>query len=323
MKLISFIKSNSFILMITAVLIFSIFLPQAGLLVGKAGITTYLTFIAMFASGLGLSLTNIKDGFKDFKSILFSFSSIYVIFPLITYVILLILNIRSGDIFIGGMILAAQSSTLASAVVLTATANGNVPLALIITIINNMASAVLTPLILKLTLSADQAISIDVGPMILKLLLVLVLPVVLAQVVRKFIKKHMEKITPYRKAVSKIVVLVIVLTGAASASSEIKANIGQALLIILGVAVLHGIMLAIAYLYIRIAKIKHESKSAVLFTASQKTLPASLLIWQNYFAAYMLAPILLVLHHMVQLIIDSVIVSRLSKSNRGKDDEQE
>jgi solute carrier family 10 (sodium/bile acid cotransporter), member 7 len=323
LKLISFIKSNSFILMITAVLIFSIFLPQAGLLVGKAGITTYLTFIAMFASGLGLSLTNIKDGFKDFKSILFSFSSIYVIFPLITYVILLILNIRSGDIFIGGMILAAQSSTLASAVVLTATANGNVPLALIITIINNMASAVLTPLILKLTLSADQAISIDVGPMILKLLLVLVLPVVLAQVVRKFIKKHMEKITPYRKAVSKIVVLVIVLTGAASASSEIKANIGQALLIILGVAVLHGIMLAIAYLYIRIAKIKHESKSAVLFTASQKTLPASLLIWQNYFAAYMLAPILLVLHHMVQLIIDSVIVSRLSKSNRGKDDEQE
>ena len=65
-------------------------------------------------------------------------------------------NATQGDIFIGSMILAAQSSTLASAVVLTASANGNVPLALIITIINNMTSAVLTPLVLKATLSLSE-----------------------------------------------------------------------------------------------------------------------------------------------------------------------
>ncbi len=321
MKFIAFVKSNSFILLIIAVLIFSIFLPQAGLFVGKAGLTTYLTFIAMFASGLGLSLTNIKDGFKDFKSILYSFSSVYLIFPLITYVILLVLGVRSGDLYIGGMILAAQASTLASAVVLTASANGNVPLALIITIINSTAAAVLTPLILKVMLAADQSISIDVGPMMLKLLLVLVLPVVLAQVLRKFISKHIAKITPYREAVSKVVVLIIVLSGAAVASSQIRENLLQAALIILVVAALHGIMLALAYLYIRIAKVKHESKSAVLFTSGQKTLPASLLIWQNYFSAYLLAPIVLVLHHIVQLIIDSFVAGRLAKSNRSNDND--
>lgn len=320
MKFIIFIKSNSLILLIIAVLTFSIFLPQAGLFVGKAGLITYLTFIAMFASGLGLSPANIKDGFKDFKSILYSFSSVYLIFPLITYVILLVLGIRSGDLYIGGIILAAQASTLASAVVLTSAANGNVPLALIITIINSAASAVLTPLILKVMLAADQSISFDVGPMMLKLLLVLVLPVVLAQVVRKLLSKHNAKITPYRKAVSKFVVLTIVLSGAAAASSQIKENLGQAALIILVVAVLHCIMLVLAYLYIRIAKVKQKSKSAVLFTASQKTLPASLLIWQTYFGAYLLAPIVLVLHHIVQLTIDSFVAGRLVKSSKRDDD---
>ena len=313
LKIKTFIKNNLFILLILAVLIYSISFPKAGLFVKDAGWTNYLTFIAMFASGLGLSFSNIKDGFKDYKSILYSFFSIFLIFPLITIGIFLILNINSGDIFIGGMILAAQSSTLASAVVLTATANSNVPLALIITIINNMASAVITPLILKATLSLDVSVTIDVKAMIIKLILVLVLPVILAQITRKFLGKFIEKINKYRKAVSKFVVLVIVLTGASAASEKLLENIGIAVLIILLVAVLHIVMLLISSLYIKIAKVNQESKAAVLFTSTQKTLPASLLIWDSYFSAFSLAPILLVLHHMVQLIIDSVVVSMIGK----------
>ena len=320
LKFKKFIKNNSFILLIIAVLIFSIAFPKAGLFVKGAGWTNYLTFIAMFASGLGLSFSNIKDGFTDYKSILYSFFSIFLIFPLITIGIMMVINTTSGDIFVGSMILAAQSSTLASAVVLTATANSNVPLALIITIINNMASAVLTPLILKATLSLDETISIDVGAMIIKLLLVLVLPVILAQIARKFLGGFVAKINKYRKMVSKFVVLVIVLTGAAAASSKLLENLGIAALIILLVAALHIIMLLISSLYIKIAKVKQESKAAVLFTSTQKTLPASLLIWDSYFSAYALAPILLVLHHMTQLIIDSIVVSKLVKKSAKTDE---
>ena len=313
MRIKTFIKNNSFILLIITVLIFSIAFPKPGLYAKEAGWTNYLTFIAMFASGLGLSFRNIKDGFKDYKSIIYSFLSIFLIYPLVTVGIMLILGITSGDMFVGAMILAAQSSTLASAVVLTATANSNVPLALIITIINNMASAVVTPLILKATLSLDVSTAFDVKSMILKLLLVLVLPVILAQIIRKFLSKYIDKINKYRKAVSKFVVLVIVLTGAAAASSKLLENVGIALLIILLVSALHIIMLLISSLYLKIAKVKESSKAAVLFTSTQKTLPASLLIWDNYFSSFSLAPILLVLHHMSQLIIDSFIVSKVSK----------
>lgn len=321
MRLKEFLKSNSFILLIIAVLVFSILVPTPGMLVNDVNITPYLTFTAMFASGLGLSFSNIKEGIKDWKSIIYSFASVYIIFPLITLGLLLALGQTSGDVFIGSIILAAQSSTLASAVVLTATANGNVPLALIITIINNMSAAVMTPLVLKLALSSEQAVSLPVGAMILKLLLVLVLPVILAQFTRRLFKKFVEVIQPYTKAVSKFVVLVIVLTGASAASSEILNHLGTAMLIILLVAALHIIMLFVSSLYLRIVKAKRETKSAVLFTSTQKTLPASLLIWESYFASYTLAPLVLVLHHMVQLIIDSFVVNRLGK-RRNKDDEQ-
>ena len=77
----AFLKNNLFILLIVAVLIFSIFVPGPGMLVKKVeNITLYLTFIAMFASGLGLSFNNLKDGFRDWKSIIFSFLSVYLIF---------------------------------------------------------------------------------------------------------------------------------------------------------------------------------------------------------------------------------------------------
>ena len=322
LKFKNFVKSNMFLIFIITVLIFSIAYPKAGLFVKNAGWTNYLTFIAMFASGLGLSFSNIKDGFKDYKSILYSFFSIFLIFPLVTMGILMIVNITSGDIFVGGMILAAQSSTLASAVVLTATANSNVPLALIITIINNMTSAVITPIVLKATLSFDASITIGVAAMTIKLLLVLVLPVIFAQIARKILGRSVAKMNKSRKMVSQFVVLVIVLTGAAAASSKLLENLGIAALIILLVAVLHSIMLLISSLYIKIAKVKQESKAAILFTSTQKTLPASLLIWDNYFSAYALAPILLVLHHMVQLIIDSIVVSRLGKGFYKKREEQ-
>ena len=323
MKLKTFLKNNLFILLILVVLVFSVFVPAPGMFVKEQGLTSYLTFIAMFASGLGLSVTHIKDGFRDFKSIIYGFSSIYIIFPAITFAAMIILGIRGGDVYVGSMILAAQSTTLASAVVLTATANSNVPLALIITIVNNMAAVFMTPLVLKIAL-AGQNISFDVGPMIFKLLLVLVLPVVLALVIRKIFCNFVDKIAPYRKAVSQFVVLVIVLSGTASASQEISNNVAKAALILLLVAALHATMLFITTLYLKITKTKQYSKAAVLLTSTQKTLPAGLLVWESYFPTYALAPLVLVLHHMAQLVIDSFVVNRLLKTNRrNKDDKQE
>ena len=174
---------------------------------------------------------------------------------------------------------------------------------------------------LKATLSLNESISFDVGSMIIKLLVALVLPVILAQVLRLLLGERVLKVSSYRKAVSQGVVLVIGLTGAASASESLKGNLGLVALVVLLGASLHIIMLLISWLYLKLTKAKHESKCAVLFTATQKTLPSSLLVWKSYFSSYALAPLVPVMYHTTQLIIDSFIVNKLSR--RNSDDKQE
>ncbi len=305
------LSKNYFIILILITLLFSLLYPTAGRYLKENGVLTPLTFLAMFASGLGLSLDNIKGSFRDYGSILYSFGAVYFIFPAVALALFTILGISRSDIYIGGMILAAQSSTLSSAVVLTMSAGGNVPLALIITIINNVSSAFVTPVMLRLLLSAGEEITFDLGAMIVKLVTVLILPVVLAQVLRLFTKSWIDKINPYRKKTGQLVVLFFVLTGAASASPQLKNNIGVIALIIGIVAVLHIIMLLFSILYSKIFSIEKKNKTAVMFCSSQKTLPASLLIWGNFFSSYTLAPLFIVSYHMVQLVIDSMVVNRI------------
>lgn len=317
MKFKNFIKSNRFLILIIIILAYSINFPKAGLFVKDAGWLSPLTFIAMFVSGLGLSFDKIKGSFKDYKNIIYSFSSVYLIFPVVIFLLFMVFGIKEGDIFIGGMILAAQSSTLASAVVLTMSANGNVPLALIITIINNMSSALVTPFILKVVLNLNEAIVVDVKAMVIKLLLVLILPVVLAQIIRIFIKKYLKYITPYCKLISKLVVLTIVLIGGASAAANISGNLGQIAFVLLLVVLLHIIMLLLASLYLRMAKVDRESRPAVLFCSSQKTMVSSLLIWGVYFPQFAFAPIFIVSYHLMQLFIDSILVNILNKRNNN------
>lgn len=309
----SLIKKNLFVILIILVLVFSIIFPLPGLKVNEWGLLTPLTFIAMFVSGLGLSFDRIKGSFKDYKSILYSFCAVYLLFPVVVFLIFSIFGGKEGDLYVGSMILAAQSSTLSSAVVLTMSAGGNVPLALIITIINNVASAFVTPPLLKVLLSAGGDISFDLGAMISKLVLVLILPVVLAQIIRLFLIKHMDKLNPLRKIISRFVVLAFVLAGAASASSQLTGNLQVVGLMVLLVSVLHIIMLGASALFAKAVKLDRDSLPAVMFCSSQKTLPASLLVWSNFFPAFTLAPIVIVGYHVMQLFIDSVVINILAR----------
>ncbi len=311
-------KSNLFIIFIIIALTYSLIFPAIGLKVKESGLLTPLTFLVMFASGLGVPFTKIKGSFKDFKSIIYAFLSVFLLFPAVVYVLFLIGNVAEGDIFVGGMILACQAGTLSSAIVLTMAAGGNVPLALIITIITNTVSAFITPAMLNFLLSAGQGAVFNVKDMIVKLVLVLILPVVLAQILRLFIKPYLEYINPYRKFLGKMVVIIFVLTGSAASSEQFGSNIHIVFFVLLFVIVVHGIMLTSAAIFSRVTGADRESRTAILFCSSQKTLPAGLMIWSTYFAQFSLAPIVIVSYHVVQLFIDSIIVNVLKEGKRGK-----
>jgi len=307
------LKSNSFLLVIFAVLVFTIMYPSIGLKAKEIGILDPMTFIAMFGSSLGLSFKKLTDSIKDYKSILYTFLSVYIIFPVVAWLLMLVTGLKGSEVGAGFMIIATQSSTVSSGVVLTMAALGNVPLALIITIVNNIASAFITPALLRFIMATEQQITFNVGEMIMNLVVVLVLPVVLAQIVRLFAEKWLKYINPVRKFVGQLVIVMFVLTGGASAADQLKSNIQVVFIVLLLVVVIQLIMLTLAALYAKISRVDKGTQVAVMLNGSQKTLPASVLVWGKYFPQYGLAPIVFVAYHMTQLVIGSIIGSKYKK----------
>ncbi|MDW7657001.1 MAG: bile acid:sodium symporter [Bacillota bacterium] len=311
----AFFKKNQFLIMITVVIAFAFLIPQPGLYIKKIGLLSVFTFIAMFISGLSLSFSDIKKNFKDFKSIPFTILVTFVVFPAISYVLSRIIFTGSYDIFVGIMILATQASTVSSAIVLTMAAKGNVPLAIILTLINNSLSVFVTPVILNFMFSEGNKVSFNVLSMILNLVVVIIVPIVLAQLCKMYLKKVVAGINPWRKTIANGVVLTFVLIGASTASSQIMSRLDKIFLILIFVVLLHTIMLAIAFAYSRLMKLPAGNVSSVLFCSSEKTMTTSILIWGNYFSQYAIVPIVIVSYHLVQIIMDSVVAGILSKKN--------
>ena len=309
MKLKELISKNMFVIILILVLIFSILLPQAGQFLKEIGISSVLTFLAMFVSGLSLTLDNVKSSFREYKAIIFSSVITFVVFPLLAYFLNGLMFPGNEDLFVGTVILSTQASTISSAIVLTMAAGGNVSLAIIITVLNNFLSVFISPLIINGVLSAENHISLNTMEMILNLVMVVVVPIIIAQIIKYILKDKMKYINKIRKPIANLVVLMFVVIGASTAAPQLSGNYRIVAEVVLYAFLLHMLVASIGYIYSKIVKLKTDDIPALVFCSSEKTMTSSILIWNNYFPSYTLAPILFVFNHIIQIIIDSILAN--------------
>lgn len=317
MGLKNFLSKYQFLILILAIMFFSIIFPKPGQYVKDIGLSSVLTFIAMFFSGLSLSFENIKSSLKEIKTIVFSIVITFFIFPLVAYLLYGLVLAGNSDYFVGVMIMATQASTVSSAIILTMSAEGNVPLAIIITVINNFISIFICPIVLNIVLSIEKNISFNILEMILNLSLVVVVPIILAQLAIYFLKDKVRYLNRIRKPAANFVILMFVMIGSSTASPQLMGRLNSVLLIILFAFVLHIAVVLIGFLYAILSHLKNEDVSALVFCSAEKTMTSSILIWNNYFSSYLMAPILFVFYHMIQIVIDSMIAGKLAKLTKG------
>jgi solute carrier family 10 (sodium/bile acid cotransporter), member 7 len=313
MQLKKLLKDQVFLILIILVMLFSFLFPQPGQLVKEAGLMSVFTFIAMFLSGLTLSFANVKSSLKDYKTILAAVFITFVLFPALAYGLTGLLLPGKTDLFVGAMIISTQASTVSSAIVLTMAANGNVPLAIIITVINNFLSVFISPFALNLVFSLKDKITFDVPDMILNLVYVVIVPIVIAQLLKFFLKERLDFIKPIKKPIASFVVLMFVLIGASTAAPQIGGNLDAVLLVIVFAIILHVLVLAVGLLYSRLTRQNQANIPSLIFCSAEKTMTSSILVWGNYFAGYLLAPIVIVFYHMTQIFIDSIIANSFAK----------
>jgi len=221
----------------------------------------------------------------------------------------------------GGLIVSAIiPCTLASASVWTRAAGGDDAVAMMTTVVTNLACFVVAPLGLWLMLG--QQVQIDVGNQMQSLFWQVVLPLIAGQGLRQiglatFGDHHKKTIA----SVAQIGILIMVLLGSVISAERMAANPSRSGWALVATAMLastiHTIAVAIGYFSAATLGINRPQQLAVAISGSQKTLMVGLQLALSTGVSVM--P--MVMYHVSQLMIDTVLVRWWTRKAAGSRDE--
>jgi sodium/bile acid cotransporter 7 len=219
----------------------------------------------------------------------------------------------------GLILISSVPCTFSSAVLWTRLAGGNEATALMTVVGTTLLSWALTPAWLSLLTGTEVAL--NVPAMMRDLVLTLIVPFLLGQGLRRvracahFAQRHKTALG----VVAQGFILAMILRAGATVGDKLHENqVWQAPEIFLG-----GIVLALSLHLLAVAGglftsrwlgFDRAQQLAVAFASSQKTLPVSLVLYEQYFKQdfpYAVIPILS--YHVGQLLLDTVIARRLHR----------
>lgn len=264
--------------------------------------------LVMFLGSLKLSTGQFLSTLKQWRLLGFSVVGVFVLSPIIALSMSHGLGFKTESEQIAVLIAFAQGSTLASGIVLTEIAKGDVALAIVISVLNNVLTVIMAPLIFVAALGVS--IQVEYVDMVGEMALKLIVPVLLGQMVRRKIGKIVFYWSKRFSVASQLIVMMFIYTGVASVKTQVSGS-GERLFLVFCLAVgVHLVMLIINTFFGKWASKSSQARVAFILCSSQKALPTAMLIWKSYFPMLPLGPFIAVVHHMTQLVIDSLIAPR-------------
>ncbi len=271
----------------------------------------------LFISGFTLDARRLVGQALNVRAILLGVIATYALAPVAGF-LLAHAFAPSGDpelavFFVQGVMLAAaQSSTLATAITLTKLSGGNEELALVLTLVTSAVTAVLTPVVLKLSLGAQ--VSFSAVDMAGRILLVVVLPIILGQLLRRATRRWIEKPPRGLREVQQSIILVFAYVGFSAAAAQFKSRPALAFQFLGACAALHAFLLGATYLGAIAMRLRRSERVAVIYSGSQKSVPNGIYLWETYFSANPLGAVPLVVYQLCQLVVGFLLIPWMERS---------
>ena len=275
-----------------------------------------IVFLVMWAMGVTLRADAVRRSIARPLPALLAIGINLVLVPLLA---LPAAELLPQALFGGLFIATLVPCTLASASVWTRRAGGDDSVAMMTTVVTNLACVLVVPIGLALVLARQGEISaLD---QVYKLAIVVVAPLVLAQVMRRlgaggWADRHKSRLS----LLGQWGILLMVVFGAMASAETIRGEPTESPLgwmlaagLLLTVATIHTVALAIGVLSARALGISRDKQIAVGIAGSQKTLMVGLQIAIDCG----LSVIPMLVYHISQLFIDTLIVDRWK---RGSED---
>jgi len=313
----TFWRRHWFLIGLALVAVAGFIVPEIGAAARRSGwALPALTAASLFLAGVALDTAGLREGL-DARGVALGLASIYVVAPVLAVGFVHIWGPRSTGagsegyfFFEAMMIVAAQASTIASAPALTLVAGGNQALALLLTLSSNLLTALVTPLILRLTVGA--IVSFPVGRMMMEDAMVVLLPVLLGQAVHRLYGEHLRRFMPAIVKLSQSIILIFVYTGVSAAASRLSQRPVLILEFLATAISLHVALLLWNHRAATALGLSAANRTAVVICGSQKTLPNGIYLWDKFFPTNPHGALALVCYHVFQLVLDSVLVPWLT-----------
>ena len=280
-----------------------------------------IVFTVMWAMGVTLRPNAIlKSVSKPLPSLLAIGTNVFLV-PLLCLPSMFWLPER---LFGGLFVTAIVPCTLASASVWTRKAGGNDSVAMMTTVVTNLACVVVAPVGIMLVLTSRTAI--PVGDQISKLFAIVVLPLILAQVMRGLgAARWADKNKTGLSVLAQCGMLAMVTFGAAT-SAGVMGGPGAkeptpwfvGALLLISAAGLHTVAIVWGIALAKGLRLDRASQIAVGIAGSQKTLAVGLQIAID--SGVSVVP--MILYHLSQLVIDTLVAERW-KAKTGQSESEE
>lgn len=316
-------KFDKFVLAILVTILIAYFFPQFGAedsvlplnQIASVGIS-----LIFFFYGLKLSKEKIKSGLSNWKLHLLIQLSTFVLFPLlvIAFYPYSTTNDHIHTIWLGFLFLGALPSTVSSSVVMVSMAKGNIPASIFNASISGIIGILITPLLVGLFVQQTNQ-NFDYSEIYIKLLLEIAAPLTLGILLQKFGHQFAIKYAKELSLFDKTIILLIIYKSFAESFIEnIFAQLEwKDLGIILGIVL---ILFIVVYFLIarisRLLKFSEEDTITAQFCGTKKSLVHGTVFSKILFqgtASIGIILLPLMIFHAVQILIISVIATKLSK----------
>jgi len=286
--------------------------PEPGAWLQQMGLIPWMVITIFLINGYQTNLKQLPRGRGIISGAIVAILINLLISPFVGLAVASAIMLPVGAAM-GLVVMATVPPTLSSGIVMTQIAGGNVPKALFLTILLNLVGIFTIPFMLHLTLESVGIIAISPWPLLQQLILIVLIPFLVGTVVKLVIhippRHWLLKYTPLLCVIGTVWMSV-----SASADTLRDINLLLLLLLVAGAFAVHGALLLLCWLSRYLYRPEPSEWRALLFTASQKTLPVAIGVLAALEQPIGLAMVACIVFHFLQLFLDSIIASRMGRA---------
>jgi solute carrier family 10 (sodium/bile acid cotransporter), member 7 len=319
LKRLSALPIDTFLLAMAATVALAALFPARGAFATAMSVAAKVVIALLFwLYGARLSPQQAWQGVKRWQLHLLVLATTFILFPLLGLAAHgLVPGLLNSDLYNGLLFLCLVPSTVQSSIAFTSIARGNVSAALVSASLSNIVGIALTPLLVVLLMNTSGGARMD-ATAVRDVMLQLLLPFVAGQLMRPWIADWVLRHPVLTKLVDRGSILLVVYTAFSMGMVEhIWGSVDPWQLAIIAVVdtVLLAVVLGFTGLLGRLIGLDRGDSIVLLFCGSKKSLASGLPMALVFFPAATVGVIMLplMIFHQIQLIVCSVIASRLSR----------